>query len=372
MLIFKSEFVAMFKNLKDKLKKNAEELYIGKQLAKKGLNPPINYSKALGNVNKILVIPSSVNGGILNSAIIVKKLRYRYPNSEIRVSVPDNWASVVSKFIGVDATIGSWNSDSVWSDRYNSQIKAVSEWRPDLLIRLGSQMSIKDNYGCVIADAKIRLCYLPRDLTSEFWNMTLVKKLAGLSDFRIGTALLQAIGIRDNDIPRNRIGAFKNVFHQDYQPTDHISIAIDADKFLNVFGKRNFNVIIETLENHNYKIVMVMGLARPSNVSYLMKQYGGTASIHSATDMLSIGSVLLRCDVAICGVGELLHWANAVGTPTICLGSILEGQKKAELEEEGIFVISSNRETSNKLEILLAKLDTILPSISTGVMSHGV
>jgi hypothetical protein len=362
----------MFKNIKDKLQTNAEEFYIRKKLAKKDSNPAINYSKVLGNVNKILVIPSPVNGGILNSAIIVKKLKDRYPKSEIRVSVPNNWASVVSKFIGVDSTIGSWNSDSVWSDRYNSQIKAVSEWRPDLLVRLGSQMSIKDNYSCVIADAKLRLCYQPRDLTSAFWNITLVKKLTGLSDFRIGTALLEAIGIKDNDIPCNRIGAFKNVFDQEYQPTDHISIAIDADKFLNVFGKKNFNEIIETLENHNYKIVMVMGLARPSNVSYLMKQYGSTASIHSATDMLSIGSVLLRCDVALCGIGELLHWANAVGTPTICLGCILEGQEKAELEEEGIFVISSNRQMRNKLEILLAKLDTILSSISTGVMSHGI
>ena len=350
----------MLKKLKDTLQTNAEELYIKKQLSGKSLNLPLNFSKVLAEVKKILVIPSSVNGGILNSAVIVKKLKDRYPNSDIRISVPNNWASLVSKFNGVETTIGNWNTDAVWSDRYNSQIQAVTEWGPDLLIRLGSKTSIKDNYGCVVAGAKLRLCHLPQDLTSSFWNMTFVKNLTGLSDFSIGTALLEAIGIRDNESPKNRIGAFRHVFESEFQQSEEMAIAVDAENLLNSLGKKIFNEIIDVLENHNFKVVMVMGLARPSTVSYLMKEYGVTASIHSATDMLSIGSVLFRCNVAICGVGELLHWANAVGTATICMGTLLEGVERSVLEEEGIFVISSNKQMDKKLSILIGKLDTIV------------
>ena len=349
----------MLKNVGQQLQTRAEEYYIKRQLSYKTLNPIVNFSKALGDVKRILVIPSTAGGGILNSSLIVKRLKDRYPNSEVRISVPNDWASVVAKFPGVDATIGDWNTDSVWSDQYNSQIKAVSDWKVDLLVRLGSEMSIKENYGCVIIGAKLRLCHFLEDLTSPFWSIMFKKTLKGLSDFTIGITLLEAIGIPNAHLSSNRSGVFKHLFQADYKSQESVSIALDAGILLNSLGREKFNNTVDILEKDNYKIVIVMGLARPSTVSYLIKKYGAKASIHSSTDMLSVGSVLARCHVAICGTGELLHWANAVGTPTICLQSVMNQSVKTILEEEGIYVISPGNLNLGQMSTLVKKIVTI-------------
>ena len=340
----------------------AEEFYIKKKLSRKNLNSELNFSEELDNVRKILVIPSNASGGILNSSYVVKMLKERYPSSEIRISIPNNWASVVTKFEGIDATISDWNSEYVWTKRYLSQIDSVSAWGPDLLIRLGTRASLKENFGSVMIRAKLRLCYFPDDLTSEFWNFTLVKDIAGLSDFKCGTALMEVIGLKNDFQSVNRTGAFKYVFGNEIPQNQGISVAVDAENLLISHGKNYFNDLIETLQSKNYKVVMILGLARPSTVSYLIKMFGGTAVIHSATDMLSIGSVLLQCNASICGVGDILHWSNAVGTPTICAASDLSDCEITSFEEEGLLIDSSNKMFKDQLALIMHKLEMLVNS----------
>ena len=349
----------MLKTIGKQLQIRAEEIFIKRRLIHKKLNSTVNFSKALEEVKRILVIPSNAYGGILNAAVIVKKLKDRYPHSEVRISVPNDWASVVEKFPGVDATIGDWNADSVWSDRYNSQIKAVSDWGVDLLVRLGSHMSVKVNYGCVISGAKLRLCHISEDLTSPFWNITLEKTLTGLSDFAVGTALLEAIGIENSFLSPSRLGVFKHFYRNDYKSQESITVALDAENLLNCLGRDKFNDTVDILQKDNYKIVIVMGLARSATVSYVIKRFGAKASIHSSTDMLSVGSVLARCNLAICANGELLHWANAVGTPTMCLQSVRNESVKTTLEEEGIYVISPESLNFSQMSDLVKKTISI-------------
>lgn len=352
------KFITMLNTVRKQLQMHAEELFIRRQLLRENLNSTVNFSKALEEVKRILVIPSNADGGILNSSEIVKRLKDRYPHSEVRISVPNDWVSVVEKFPGVDATIGDWNRDCVWSDRYNSQIKAVSDWGADLLVRLGTQMSVKANYGCVISGAKLRLCHISEDLTSPFWNITLEKTLAGLSDFAVGTALLEAIGIENSYLSPNRLGVFKHLFQNDHKSQENITIALDAENLLNYLGREKFNDTVDILQKDSYKIVIVVGLARPSTVNYLISRFGAKASIHSSTDKLAVGAVLARCNVAIFGSGELLHWSNAVGTPTICLQSQMNKSVKTILEDEGIYVISPENLNLSKISNLVEKIIT--------------
>ncbi len=288
-------------------------------------------------MKRILVVRNDNVGDVLCCTPAIRALRQAFPKAYI--------AGLVVRY-SQDAILGNPDLDEVFiyekakhrpdRNRFLSLYQQLLVERKlkkkhfDLAIGMRSAFSWSEAWLVYFSGAPMRLGYAPekkKDCPFAFFYNLRVPPLPDQHEVGKGLNLLEAIGVRPGEthlrvaIPeeeRNKVGDFfkKNEMDPRKLIGFHLSSRVPANRW----SLENFaSLAARLIAQDGQIVVLTWGPGDESLAEEVRRQTGQGVFLFPTPNFKSLGALQERCRVFLSSDGGPMHFATAVGTPTIGL-----------------------------------------------------
>lgn len=274
----------------------------------------------LKTAQKILVVPSDREGGLLLAAPVYSILRRAYPQAHIALLVDQSKSALASYISLVDTVVGGDLSSSLWSKKFKSLCAQLNAERYDVLFCLGHDCSFRLASVCAKSGARLRVGFSREGIDPFNIEVQPPRDSRYEVDAYCGMLELLAIDCQVDwqwSLPADKAAQMRARYGDDGGvPSVGIDISAGAGQKL---SRRQIDAVVGSLIDRGMRPLFFFSLAERKEVRYLRETYGNRCAFMDEEDLLAAGGLLQSCKAFVACNTDLLHLAIALRVPTVAI-----------------------------------------------------